>query len=117
MGGHGRPHSAHETADNEERGKTAVKDLGADDTLLERWRALAEVENARARKAWGFGGRTGWPDDPGAGSTLSPEVRLKRNRAVLAQRKAGRSIPEIGRLTGIANTTVWRILHGKTGEE
>ena len=90
-----------------------MKELKAGDSPLEQWQALAEIENARARKAWGFGGRTGWPDDPGAESTPLPEARAERNRRVLALAGAGRSMPEISRLTGVATITVWRILHGK----
>ncbi len=87
----------------------------ADDTALARWKVLAQIENARARKNWGFAGRTGWPGDLGTGLPLSSKARAERSSQVLALSRAGRSIPQIGREMGLANTTVWRILHGKVG--
>jgi len=59
-----------------------VKETLPGDTPLDRWRAMAEIENARAREAWGFQGKTGWPDNPGMGMTPPEDWRAVRNRKI-----------------------------------
>ena len=98
-----------------------MKDAGSFDDLLARWRSLAELENKRAREAWGFSGKSGWPDDPGSVSAQEPEMRAARDAEVMAQAAAGRSKADISRRMGIPLTTVWRILRrgvvgNKSGE-
>ena len=77
--------------------------------MLERWKALAEIENRRARLNWGRP----------LGSYVRPEtfgdpeenaMRERRDAQIEAWAEAGISTREISERTGLVQTTVARIL-------
>ena len=80
-----------------------------EETPLERWKALARIENARARKVWS--GRAvkyaQWS------RTFIPEgneTRKRRNEIIVDLSASGLSIGEIGRRVGLGNAAVATIL-------
>ena len=78
-------------------------------TMLERWKALAQVENKRARDIWGPTG--GWYCRPG--KFEDPEItaaRQKRDAQIETWHAAGLSVREISKRTGLVETSVTRIL-------
>ena len=78
-------------------------------TMLDRWKALAEVENKRARQIWGNTG--GWYRRPEMFE--DPEItaaRQKRDDQIEAWHATGLSTREISARVGMAETSVARIL-------
>ena len=78
-------------------------------TMLERWKALAEVENKRARDIWGATG--GWYRRPE--KFENPEItaaRQRRDAQIEAWHAEGMSVREISKRVGLGQTSVTRIL-------
>ena len=78
-------------------------------TALERWKELAEVENERARETWGSLG--GWYQRPE--HFEDPKItaaRKQRDAQIAAWHAQGVSNREISRRTGLAESSVPRIL-------
>ena len=77
--------------------------------MLERWKALAKIENRIARKNWGA--PSGTFVKPAA--VVNPEERAareKRDAQIEAWADAGMCIRDISTRTGLADTSINRIL-------
>ena len=78
-------------------------------TMLERWKALAEVENKRARETWGRnGGCYRRPE-----TFEDPEItaaRQRRDARIAAWHAEGMSVKDICKRIGLVETSVTRIL-------
>ena len=79
------------------------------DTPLGRWKALAEVENKRARNIWGPTGG-GYRRSETFGDPEITAARQKRDAQIEVWHAEGMSVREICRRTGLVQASVNRIL-------
>ena len=80
-------------------------------TVLERWKALARIENSRARENWDAQETNVQSDLIGdIGDSENKTVRKRRDAQIKARSDAGMSAKEICSRTGLGNTTIYRVL-------
>ena len=78
-------------------------------TALERWKALAKVENKRARQAWGGSGNYYVP--PKSAFNSDEQIaRDQRDAKIMEMAADGITTRDICKQVGLAETTVNRIL-------
>ncbi len=74
-------------------------------TVLARWKALAEIENSRAKKTWGLS-RASSERPAIYGDPVENAARAKRDANIEAWAAAGMSVKEISHRTGLVPTSV-----------
>ena len=82
---------------------------GNEPTVLERWKALAEIENRRARRNWGAPLNSYVRPDT-FGNPEENAARERRDAEIEAWADAGMDTREISARTGLVETTINRLL-------